>query len=545
MCNGNALQQWQVDCLNDLLKLNFVEPILLIENKIQIQEKQNFLSKVFTYPYSLLLYRFHKRVHKIQKQSLAAFPEQLSDVQRIKCSAKKKGKHSEYFAISDIEKIKSFKLDFIIRFGFNIIRGEILNSATLGVWSYHHGDETKFRGGPPCFWEVYKNEKTAGAILQRLTNKLDGGIVLKKGHFEVVNHSYNDTITNVYNLSSGWIKQVCIDIKNGSAYYFTNKESITAAPIYTFPRNGVMFLNWFKKIGRKLKFHFDSLFKPEDWRVGIIKTENKYEIAENLSKKITWYEKPSRNGYYADGFMIKEGEKNYLLVEDYSYKVSKGKISFIDLSSNKTSTLIEDDFHLSYPSAFIFNNKTFVLPEAADSGAITLYEVELETAQIIKRHNLLSNIRAYDPTLLHYNNKWWLFCTQKETHSNTCLHIYYSEDLYGPYKPHNNNPVKTDIGSARPAGSFFKLNDKIVRPSQNCSKTYGGSVVLNKMHVLNEIEFIEEKTDEIFPFEKTKFNKGVHTLNTQVGLLVIDAKRYRFKLANFRKQLAKRLKLSK
>lgn len=542
MCNGNELQQWQVDCLNELLKLNFVEPVLLIANKTEQKIKPNFFSKLFS---SRLFYLIHKRAIKVSKQRVTEFPNEFNSVERIHCSVEKKGKHSEYFSTDDIEKIKNYKLDFIIRFGFNIIRGEILNAATLGVWSYHHGDESKFRGGPPCFWEVYKKEKTVGAILQRLTDKLDGGIVLKKGNFEVVDHSYKDTMTNVYELSSGWIKQVCIDIKNGTSTYFKNEPSKTTAPIYTYPRNGVMFVNWFKKAGRKISFHYKDLFKPEIWKVGVIKTENSPEMGKNLSQKITWYENPIRAGYYADGFIMNENGSDFLLVEDFTYRLGKGKISRIDLSTNETTTLIQNPFHLSYPFTFSYNDKIYVMPESSASGAITLYEVNLGSSTLLDAHVLLENIHAYDPTLVQYNDQWWLFCTQKETHSSTCLHIYYSNDLLGPYTAHQNNPVKTDIASARPAGGFFKMNEVIYRPSQNCSKTYGGSVVLNKVQVLNAAEYLEEKTDEIFPFENTNFNKGIHTLNSREGLLVVDAKRHRFNGANFRKQLAKRLKMSK
>ena len=37
---------------------------------------------------------------------------------------------------------------FMLRVGFNIIRGEILNVPKYGVWSFHHDDEVKYRGGP-------------------------------------------------------------------------------------------------------------------------------------------------------------------------------------------------------------------------------------------------------------------------------------------------------------------------------------------------------------------------------------------------------------
>jgi len=85
-----------------------------------------------------------------------------------------------YFNAEDVATINKKDLDFILRFGFNIIRGEILNAARYGVWSFHHDDERKYRGSPPGFWELYYRDPVTGSILQRLTDRLDGGIVLKR-----------------------------------------------------------------------------------------------------------------------------------------------------------------------------------------------------------------------------------------------------------------------------------------------------------------------------------------------------------------------------
>ena len=95
----------------------------------------------------------------------------------------------------DIDLIKSYKLDFIIRFGFGIIKGEILKIPKYGVWSFHHGDEKKIRGGPYCFWEIYNSEPTTGFLLQKLTNRLDGGVVLKKGFLKTQGYSFKKNIS--------------------------------------------------------------------------------------------------------------------------------------------------------------------------------------------------------------------------------------------------------------------------------------------------------------------------------------------------------------
>lgn len=542
MVNGNVLQKWQAACIEELMKLDFVEPVLLIEQKTEVVKK-SFFKKTISYPWSILLYRTYKRVHALHWQAAQPLPVQLSTVQKLECSVIKKGKYSEYFSVADIEKINAFKLDFIIRFGFNIIRGEILQTARYGVWSYHHGDEEKYRGGPPAFWEVHKNENVCGAILQRLTDKLDGGIVLKKGYFGVTNHSYNTTLANIYNLSAPWIKQVCIDLQNGVALYVNNPPSTTNAKVYTYPRNITMIGFGLRKIGRKISFHFTDLFRPESWSVGLIQNETGFESGKKLSRQVKWFHHPSKKSYYADGFVTLFEQYNYLFVEEYDYSTGKGKITSVELESEKKQTLIEEKHHLSYPFSFKYANKIYILPEAAESGAITLYEVKPLSNSVEYKYVLLDNVKAYDPTLFKYNGKWWLFVTQKETDSNTCLHIYHSNNLFGPYQPHFNNPVKTDIGSARPAGNIYCVNGIYYRPSQNCSRTYGGSVVINKINLLDEYSFNEERYDEIMPNQVHEKATGIHTLNTQSKLVAFDLKRPWFNWANFRNKLARKFRL--
>jgi len=82
-----------------------------------------------------------------------------------------------------IETIRSRKLDVLLRFGFNILRGDILQAVQYGVWSFHHGDPDFYRGGPAHFWEMYERNPLSGAVLQILTEDLDAGRMLGKTLF--------------------------------------------------------------------------------------------------------------------------------------------------------------------------------------------------------------------------------------------------------------------------------------------------------------------------------------------------------------------------
>ena len=78
-------------------------------------------------------------------------------------------RYSDHIEGDDLERIRALDLDVVVRFGFRILRGEILSLPRFGVWSFHHDDERVVRGGPPGFWEVLENHPTTGVVLQRLT----------------------------------------------------------------------------------------------------------------------------------------------------------------------------------------------------------------------------------------------------------------------------------------------------------------------------------------------------------------------------------------
>lgn len=65
--------------------------------------------------------------------------------------------------------------DVALRFGFGVLKGDILAAPTHGVVSFHHGDVRRYRGRPVGVWEFYHDEPEAGVTLQRLTETLDGG----------------------------------------------------------------------------------------------------------------------------------------------------------------------------------------------------------------------------------------------------------------------------------------------------------------------------------------------------------------------------------
>lgn len=107
-----------------------------------------------------------------------------------------------------------------------------------------------------------------GAILQRLTEKLDAGIVLRKGFFPTIKHSYKANLEQLLSGTASWMKQALIDVVNDSKY--SNSPTTSEAPLFTFPTNLQMFRVWTITKIEKLKFHWQQLFRPEKWNIGFV-----------------------------------------------------------------------------------------------------------------------------------------------------------------------------------------------------------------------------------------------------------------------------------
>jgi methionyl-tRNA formyltransferase len=67
--------------------------------------------------------------------------------------------------------------DLVVRFGFGLLRGEILSATDYGVLSFHPADIRQYRGlGAPQAW--LDGRDVMGVTLQRLSEEIDGGEIV-------------------------------------------------------------------------------------------------------------------------------------------------------------------------------------------------------------------------------------------------------------------------------------------------------------------------------------------------------------------------------
>jgi len=526
MCNGTTFQAWQASCLHKLLALDNVEPALLIINDDSLTasnwKKLNKFRNPFWSIYSFFVRHSSRATRPVDMSST------LAQVPSIRCKVIKKGKFSQYFSGADIAEIRKYDLDFILRFGFNIIRGEILKVARFGVWSFHHDDEEKYRGGPPGFWEIYKGDNVTGAILQRLTDRLDGGIVLKKGFFPTINTSYVRNLDLVLFESTNWPAKVCIDIQNSNADYLNSSPSKTSASIFHTPNNVQMMFFLLRIVSNFFHKLYNFLFFYDRWNIGVVDDPIHIFLTLGIRPQVRWLPALVRNKFIADPFAIRREKTIHIFFEDYDYRAHKGCISAMSIygkSLSPSKVVIDTPFHMSYPYLLEYKDQVYCVPETSEAQEVSLYKTKEFPNSWVKVATLINDFAGVDSTVFLYEGRWWLFATDANDGPRYKLKVWHAPDLLGPWNPHVANPVKVDIRSARPAGTPFIYNGHLYRPSQDYSETIQGKIVLNRVIKLTPTEFKEEQIVVIAPYKNSPYPDGLHTISAVGDMTIIDGKK--------------------
>jgi hypothetical protein len=101
------------------------------------------------------------------------------------------------------------------------------------------------------------------------------------------------------------------------------------------------------------------------------------------------------------------------------------------------------------------------------------------------------------------------------------LAIWHATDLFGPWTPHEGNPVLINDRTARPAGDFVRRNGVLMRPVQDCRNGYGAALALARIDRLDATHF-EQTIETNLAADSHWPGRKLHTLNGNGRLETID-----------------------
>lgn len=456
--------------------------------------------------------------------------DKLRDVSRLQVDPLRKG-FTDRLKDDDVNAVREANLDVLFRFGFRIVRGEILDAVRCGVWSFHHGDNREYRGGPPLFWEIYERNPISGTILQRLTDSLDGGHVLYRGHSSTSFSSLYLNRNQIYWKTAEFAMRRLRDLNERGCDYLKslptyNEPNTYNRGIYRTPNAAQMakFVAQRVELSVRSRTRAKTSGNTPQWFFAIRRRSPGHAFDNPAGYSIF---PPPKDRFYADPCLFKQGEKTFLFFEDYRFADKRALISCAELDANgrmgEIFEVLRCPYHLSYPFVFEHHGEIYMIPESKENRTVELYRAEDFPHRWKLEHVLLENVSAVDATIHEQNGKLWMFTGLSDGRYSNCdeLSIFYADSLFGPWTPHRGNPVISDVRRARPAGRLFEDGGRLIRPSQDCGKAYGYALNFSQIVRLNEQEYEEKPLGSIQP-GWVKRNLGTHTYTRTEEFEVID-----------------------
>ena len=272
-------------------------------------------------------------------------------------------------------------------------------------------------------------------------------------------------------------------------------------------------------------FIFRYIFKKKiSWNIAYTRVNWKKSFRKN---KIIIIPNP-KNRWYADPFVEKKGSSYYVFFEDFSIKKNKGSISCIKIDKkNKIKyfkEIIDENFHLSFPFIFKYNNHLFMTPESSEDKSIRLYKCVKFPNKWKFMKKIIKNVELVDPIIFKQNNKWILLASKKKIKFiYTKLFLYTSKNpLSSNWKALASNPVIDSPILGRNGGLIKESNKNIYRISQaHLPGKYGAFVSINKILNFSKNNYFENNVKDIF-LSHDKNIEGIHTLNYAKNFTVFD-----------------------
>ena len=415
--------------------------------------------------------------------------------------------------IKDSEFIKSLNLEFLFNSGGGIWKGDILTCSKQGLFSFHHGDNSINRGGPPGFWEVYYKEDFTGFIIQTLNEKLDDGQIISKGKTTTSRFWINNYLS-VRNGALREAKRICTDTINGKKRKLEQLEfGIYSRRLYQNPMLHEIFIYILSRSNFLIKKIILVLFKKKPiWETLFLETNNwkKFELRKGIKIK------SNKNRFLADPNLVKIKNKHFIFVEDCDVRSAKAEIACYEILKNQKCVkrygcAIKEKYHLSFPFTFKFENKLYISVESSSNQSINIYrngESPLSW-EIVAQHRF-KDLIPIDPIIFYRNGKWWLIFS--ELNSENEMYIFYSEDpINGLWESHENNPVIISSEYSR-NGGFIKEGEICYRIAQKSGfNNYGKSMTLMRIENISEKTFVEIQVESISP-NFNRIAKGTHSL---------------------------------
>lgn len=199
----------------------------------------------------------------------------------------------------------------------------------------------------------------------------------------------------------------------------------------------------------------------------------------------TVFETP-KGEFCADPIVIESNGHNYVFCEQFKVKNKKGCIGYFSFDNGfpvNEGIIIEKDYHMSYPFVFFYAGHYYMIPETSENKTVEIYIAE-EFPNKWKLLNVLLSGKNYVDTTVWIDDSVH-FITYYDEEDGYYLEEYCLENDFSSCMLLKRTYYTENV--ARGAGAIIHRNDYAIRPSQNCKRMYGESIIFNKLDLNDSV----------------------------------------------------------
>jgi hypothetical protein len=425
------------------------------------------------------------------------------------------------FADADLAVLRSHRPDVILKLGFPPLAGDVLSVGRLGVWSFDH-QEQEGRGIPAFMWEILRRRPAVQTCLRATT--AGGSRALERSWAVVDASSLHRSRNPALWKSSAFVARALRDPEREEP---TDAIADADGGLPARAPNAFEMARFAGSVATRVARERRRRGR-EDFRWFVAVRADEGSFVEGPMRGFRPVPAPA-DRFYADPFLVEDGDRRWLFVEDGDQITGKGVIRCLELGGDggigDSRVVLERDYHLSYPFVFRWGGHHYMLPETQENRTVELWRAVQFPWRWELDKVLFSEVSAVDPTLLEYAGRLWLFVSMSESGGSPAdeLFLFHADSLHGEWRPHRQNPVVSDVRRARPAGRFFTESGALYRPGQDCSGAYGSAVWIHRVEALDERRYCETPVRRVDP----SWWPGAtctHTLARGGGFEAIDAR---------------------
>jgi asparagine synthase (glutamine-hydrolysing) len=416
--------------------------------------------------------------------------------------------------------IAATPVDVLLDFGAEPARESVALDVRHGVWRYHFGDRRRYPLGSGFLREIIDGMPLTGIELVRLGRTPQHDVTLLRAIFRTV--PFPSRQANRFGPLWGtrhFVIQGLWALRHASLE-FCGLPGDRTAPAPARSVNGIptvaQFGRWMlSEITSRAFPPLRHVDRPLRWRIAIRRSRVPLheDAADAALRSFRWIEAPAGH-QWADPVIFERSGQTWLFFEELVDPSQVGHICCGRLTAEgdlvEVRSVLQQPHHLSFPQIIAADGEVFMLPESAQGGGVDLYRATRFPDTWVLEKRLL-DFRCVDSSIFQASGSWWMTTSPQAVPGHTPITwLLRSDRITGPWTFQPGGVVASDVRVARGAGSVFEKAGRLIRPSQDCSVSYGFALILNEIVSLTEAPYRERTLLRVDPGWLPRL-EGVHS----------------------------------